>query len=313
MNGEVRLDPDSLRNQGARLAELGDRVGQTYTGLRDSLAHAEGSWGDDDLGLAFATEFKPHADQLLTNLRAMEESLHGTAAGIAYAANQFEMLDRYAADRVSTTADDLAPVGEQAPWPDGSAGTSAPAGAQSPVTPDAAATSPTPGHPAYPTDRVHPTEGSTPGGSRTPGGSAGRSTPEVGPRRDPSDPAAGRPGDREAGRNGDRAARGTGSGDSGKPAGDSGRRPPASAVFPPAATRNAPLPRPGGRRPVRRAPWDGVTPRGPGSRPGRSGRPRVPSRDPRALGTVLRPGRRNPPTNRPVTGVAPASDRLRIP
>ncbi|MEV6335435.1 hypothetical protein AB0M12_12045 [Nocardia vinacea] len=234
MNDEVRLDPDHLRNQGERLAELGDRVGQTYAGLRDSLAHAEGSWGDDDLGVAFAREFKPHADQLLANLRAMEESLHGTAAGMVDAASQFEVQDRFGASRVGTTAADLDSIGEPAPpWPDGSAGTSSPAGAQPPVTSDPAATFPAAGAPAYPTDRADPTERSIPGGSRTPDASAGRSTPESGPQRHPSDRAAGREAERGVGA--------PGSGNSGTPAGDSGRRPPAAAVFPPAAAVSPPV------------------------------------------------------------------------
>ncbi|MFI7664770.1 hypothetical protein [Nocardia sp. NPDC049526] len=233
MNGEVRLDPDHMRNRGARLAELGDRVGQTYAGLRDSLAHAEGSWGNDDLGIAFAKEFKPHADQLLANLRAMEQSLHSTAAGMVDAASQFEMQDRFGASWVGTTADDPDPIGEPAPpRPDGSANTSSLAGAPSPVTSDPAATFPAAGPPAYPTDRADPTERSIPGGSRTPDASAGRSTPESGPQRDPSGRAAG-----------GEAERGVG-GNSGKPAGDSGRRPPAAAVFPPAAAVSPSIPVP---------------------------------------------------------------------
>ncbi|MFE7743076.1 hypothetical protein [Nocardia sp. NPDC057455] len=258
MNGEVRLDPDRLRNQGARLAELGDRVGQTYAGLRDSLAHAEGSWGDDDLGVAFAREFKPHADQLLVNLRAMEESLHSTAAGIADAAGQFEVQDRFAAGRVGTAADELDPIGGPAQlWQDGSAGTSSPAGVQRPVASDPAAPLPAAAAPAYPTDRADPTERSSPGESRTPDASTGRSTPEGGPQRDPSGPQ------------GDSGVGGPGRGNSGKPAEDSGRRPPASSVIPPDATRNAPRapvgkqteagpPGGAGRRDT---PWSGQPPR----------------------------------------------------
>lgn len=290
---QVRLDPDSLRNRGARLAELGDRVGQTYAGLRDSLAQAEGSWGDDDLGVAFAREFKPQADNLLAGVRAMEESLRGTAAGIVDAAGQFEAHDRFGASRVGTTAASLAPIGEPTlPWPEGSS--SSPAGPQGPVTADPAATFPAAANPAYPTDRADPAESPIPGGSRTPDASVGRSTPEGGPQRGPSDRAAGREGNRGAG--------GPGSGNSGKPAADpgrspastthppaaarasaadSGRRPPASAVFPPAVTRDAP-PAPGGRQAGARSPggggrrdtpWSGQPPRTAGPPAGAEPRP----------------------------------------
>ncbi|WP_157227905.1 hypothetical protein [Nocardia asiatica] len=260
MNGEVRLDPDRLRNRGARLSELGDRVGQTYTGLRDSLAHAEGSWGDDDLGLAFAKEFKPHADQLLVNLRAMQESLHSTAAGIRDAADHFEVHDRYGASRVGTAAEELQPIGESAlPSPVSDAGTSSPA-----------ATFPAAAAPAQPTDRADSPRGSIPEAARTPDTSAGRSTPEGGPQRNPSEGA------------GDRGAAGPGSGNSGKPAGDSGRRPPDSGVFPPAAARDssrAPAARqPGAGLPDgvgrRDTPWSGQPPRT--AAPPAGAEPRVP-------------------------------------
>ncbi|WP_280256280.1 hypothetical protein [Nocardia abscessus] len=284
MNGEVRLDPDRLRDRGARLGELGDRVGQTHAGLRDSLAHAEGSWGDDDLGVAFAREFKPHADQLLANLRAMQESLHSVAAGMVDAASQFEAQDRFGATRVGTTADDLAPNGEPAqPWPDGSAGTSPLAGAQpvtsDPVAPFPAAADPAyPPNPAYPTNRADPTERSVPGGSRTPDASAGRprSTPEGGPQRDPSD---------RAGRDAARGVDGPGSGNSGKPVGEPGRRPP--AVFPPAVTRDSPRAPAGQQAAVgppggvgrRDTPWSGQPPRTAGPPAGAQPRPSSPRFD----------------------------------
>ncbi|MFI6362025.1 hypothetical protein ACIBG0_04670 [Nocardia sp. NPDC050630] len=262
MNDDVRLDPDQLRNRGARLAELGDRVGQTYAGLRDSLAHADGTWGDDDLGLAFAKEFKPHADQLLAHLRAMEQSLKSTAAGIVDAASRFEEQDMLGASRIGTAADRLDPIGESAsPWPIGSPGTSPPAGAQSPLTSEPATTFPAKGAPAYPTDRADPTERSVPGGARTPEASAGRTTSESGPLRDPSN--------RSAGREKERGAGGPGNGSPGKPTADSGHRPPASGVFAPAATRDAPR-TPAARQAAagspggvgrRDTPWSGQPPR----------------------------------------------------
>ncbi|WP_433761241.1 hypothetical protein [Nocardia sp. CA-135398] len=284
MNDEVRLDPDQLRNRGARLAELGDHVGQTYAGLRDSLAQADGSWGDDDLGLAFAKEFKPHADRLLAHLRTMEQSLHSTAAGIVDAASQFEQQDMLGASLVGTAADHPDPIGESAsPWPIGSPGTSPPAGGQSPLTSEPATTFPAKGAPAYPTDRADPTDRSAPGGARTPDTSAGRTTPESGPLTDPSN--------RSAGREGKRGAGGPGNGNPGKPAGDSGHRPPPS-VFPPAATRDAPR-TPAARQAAagspggvgrRDTPWSGQPPRTagpPAAAQARPSSPRLPS-SPRA-------------------------------
>ncbi|MGW4772542.1 hypothetical protein ACWEO2_31465 [Nocardia sp. NPDC004278] len=239
MNSEVRLDPDSLRNRGARLAELGDQVGQTYAGLRDCLAQSEGSWGDDDIGLAFAKEFEPHAEQLLANVRAMEESLHGTAAGIIDAARQFEAQDAYFAGRVSTAAGDVDPnIGEPAPQrPDGPGGTPALTRTHSPVTDDPAATSPAAGGQPYPTDRAQPTERSAPGGPRSPDAATARSTPQDGLRRpDSSDrpvERANRAGREDTGRSGNRV------GNSGRQPSSTPGSPPSSPVLPTAATPNA--------------------------------------------------------------------------
>ncbi|WP_280265979.1 hypothetical protein [Nocardia wallacei] len=142
MSDRLQLDTDRLREHGARLAELGDRVGRTHTELRDGLAYAEGCWGDDDLGVAFAEDFKPHADQLLANLRAMQESLHGTAGGMATAAQQVESQDRGAAGLITRSADSEPGV-EQPPfspgWPTGGAGLPASVEPRAPVGPRAAA------------------------------------------------------------------------------------------------------------------------------------------------------------------------------
>ncbi|WP_433709811.1 hypothetical protein ACQP2U_25520 [Nocardia sp. CA-084685] len=288
MNDEVRLDPDSLRHRGARLAELGDRVGQTYAGLRDCVAQSEGSWGDDDIGLAFAKEFTPHADQLLADVRAMEQSLHGTAAGIIDAARQFEAQDAYLADRVGATAGDVDPnTMEPAPqrW-DGPGGMPALAGTHSPVTSDPAATSPAAAGQPYSTDRAQPTERSAPGGPRSPDASSGRSTPQDGPRRP-------NPADR-TGQGSDRAGR-EDSAKSGDRVGDSGRRPssvlppsspvlpPSSRALPPAATRKAARfpgtasgPRPSADVGRRDTPWTGQQPRTPGSSAGAQPSPSSP-------------------------------------
>lgn len=279
MNSEFRLDPESLRTRGAQLAELGDRVGQTYVGLRDCLAQSEGSWGDDDIGLAFAKEFTPHADQLLADVRAMAASLHGTATGMIDAARQFEAQDIDLAGRVGTAAADVNPnIGELAPQRlDGPGGTPAIADTHSPVTYDPAATSPTAGGKTYPTDRAQPAERSAPGGPRSPDASAGPSTPQGGPRRPDSSDRAGQGADRAGRENNDKT---------GNRVGDSGRRPspspvlrpsspilpPAARRLPPGATRNtaqfpgtASGPRPAADAGRRDTPWTGQQPRTPGS------------------------------------------------
>lgn len=105
MAGELQLDPDELRRHAAQLADLGDRVGRTYAGLREALAYADGSWGDDRLGAAFAEGFVPNADQLLAGQRAMEQGLHDTAAAIRNAGHGFSYADQLVGNRVTRAAD----------------------------------------------------------------------------------------------------------------------------------------------------------------------------------------------------------------
>lgn len=292
------MDPDSLRNRGERLSEIGDRVGQTYASLRDCVAQSEGSWGDDDIGLAFAKGFEPHADQLLANVRAMAESLHGTAAGIIDAARQYEAQDADLADRLGATAANIGePAAQRA---DGRVGTPALADAHSPGTYDPAATSSAAGGQAYPTDRVPPTERSAPSGRRSPEASSGQSTPQDGARRpDSSDRTA--PGSDRAGREG--------SGKPGEPAGASGRRvaPPSSWSLPPAATRNAARspaaasgPWPAADVRQRDTPWTGQRPPTPGSPTG--AQPSSPSSPSSPSPRYGSPPRSTKPTDEPRRG-----------
>src|SRR5688572_20333811 len=93
MTGELQLNPDEVREYAARLADLGARVGHTYSVLREALAQAEGCWGDDRLGTAFAEGFEPSAEQLLTGQRAMEKGLHDTAAAMRSAGDELVYAD----------------------------------------------------------------------------------------------------------------------------------------------------------------------------------------------------------------------------
>lgn len=60
MSGELRLDLAGLRARAARLADIADRVQHTHAGLRDCLDRADGSWGDDHMGRAFAEDLLRH-------------------------------------------------------------------------------------------------------------------------------------------------------------------------------------------------------------------------------------------------------------
>lgn len=272
MSEDIRLDPDALRHDGAQLAELGDRVGRTYTGLRHGLAAAEGCWGDDDLGEAFAKDFTPHADQLLAGLRAMEESLRGAARQIRDAAADFEAQDLGGADRIGRTADESPGVA-----PDYGTGTPpasqfAPASAQGPrnaaVPTDSAISDGVPTEPSASGPTSAPQSTGTPGGSGMPDGSPGRPSSPQSDRQSP-DPSKQAPDARGGGKSGEHAGRGPRAAGGPPPTGASapvtGRDAPRNAA---AAGRDATPGRKSGVGAGRETPWTGPpsrTSRGPGA------------------------------------------------
>ncbi|MBF4999692.1 hypothetical protein IRT45_21340 [Nocardia sp. BSTN01] len=292
MSGELRLDLAGLRERGARLTELADRVGQTYAGLRDCLDQARGSWGDDYMGRQFAEQFTPHADQMLANVRAMEKGLHSTAAGIVRVADEFDAQDAGNAARLADAADDQAPGSGSSPTlqPNNAASPTAPVdtGAQVPYDPAASSPGRNSAGADGPAQRAGGTQhaGQPPaGGSQSPNGSPARTVPQDGAQsrspwnqdRPTSDPSG------QDGRN---------------PAGGSGRRTspvsarPSSSAPPPADRRAAPGATDassGGRAtPTKRGdtPWGGQPPRPSGTpgrteTPGKTGSPSRPESNPR--------------------------------
>ncbi|WP_062995872.1 hypothetical protein [Nocardia mikamii] len=302
MSGELRLDLAGLRERGARLSELADRVGQTYAGLRDCLDQARGSWGDDYMGRQFAEQFTPHADQMLANVRAMEKGLHSTASGIIGVADEFDAQDAGNAARLTDAAGDQAPGSGSSSTlrPDDAAGPPSPADTGTQVPYDPAASSParnpavTDG-PAQRAGGAQRAEQPPAGGSQSPNGSPGRTVPQEGAQsRSPW--------------NQDRPTSDPSGQDGRRPAGDAGRRsssvsapPPSSSAPPPADRRAAPRATDassGGRAaPTRRGdtPWGGQPPR-PSGTPGRTESPGKPGS----------PGR---PESNPRHGSPPRSDR----
>ncbi|MFD4404327.1 hypothetical protein ACFWPH_16375 [Nocardia sp. NPDC058499] len=285
MSGELRLDLDDLRERGARLADIADRVQQTYAGLQYCLQQAEGSFGDDYMGRTFAEQFTPRAEQVVSTVRAMAEGMRSNATGIMSTANEFGALDNDAA-RVAGAAQDQGPgpAGPVGAPPQGAAGPQSPVDGPRPTSSDRAAVAPEQNSPVYPAGGPQSTGQLPAGGHNRPGsppapdGSAGRAAADNGPRSQSpwsrSQPEAGPAGNNAAGAPGRRSG--------------SAAPPPSSAVSPPPVAppaRNTPrasgvpsgssVAGPAGRT---GAPWTETPPRTPGQpgmpgSPGNAGRP----------------------------------------
>lgn len=107
MADELQVDPDALRQQAVKLAELADWVGKSYAELRDSLAGFDGCWGDDHLGETFAKDFKPSAEQLLTGMRAMGNGLYDTASAMHGAGEDFDGQDLQSGSGITKASDGI--------------------------------------------------------------------------------------------------------------------------------------------------------------------------------------------------------------
>ncbi|MEV0362992.1 hypothetical protein [Nocardia fusca] len=285
MSGELRLDLDGLRERGARLADIADRVQQTHAGLRYCLQQAEGSFGDDYMGRTFAEQFTPRAEQVVSTVQAMAEGMRSNAAGIISAANDFGAQDIDSAARVAGAAQDTGPgpAGLAESPPAGTVGPQSPVDGPRSNPPDQAAVTPEQNSPVYPaggprsTDQLPAGGHNRPGTAPVPDGSPGRAAADNGPRSES-------PWSRSRPETGPASNQATGA---------PGRRsgpavpPPSSAVSPPpvaAPSRNtprtsgapsgSPVAGPAGRT---GAPWT-ETPRTPGQpgtpgSPGNAGRP----------------------------------------
>lgn len=286
MSGELRLELDALRERGARLADIADRVQQTHAGLRACLQQAEGSFGDDYMGRTFAEQFTPRAEQVVSTVQAMAEGMRNNADGIIGAADQFGAQDIDSAARVAGATQDTGPgpAGLTVSPPAGTVGPQSPVDGLPANPSDQVAVTPEQNSPEYPaggprsTDQLPAGGHSRPGSAPAPDGSPGRAAADSGPRSE-SPWSRSRP---ESGPVGNEAA--------GAPGRRSGPAvpPPSSAVSPPpvaAPSRNTPPTsgRPSGSPvagPAGRAgaPWTETPPRTPGqpgmpSSPGNAGRP----------------------------------------
>lgn len=286
MSGELRLDLDGLRERGARLADIADRVQQTHAGLRDCLQEAQGSFGDDYMGRTFAEQFTPRAEQVVSTVQAMAEGMRSSAAGIIGAANDFGAQDIAGAARVAGAAQDPGPgpAGLAESPPAGRVGPQSPADGPRPTPSEQAAVTPEQNSPVYPaggsqsTDQLPAGGRNRPGSAPAPDGSPGRAAADSGPGSQ-SPWSRSRPGSGPASNEAP-----------GAPGGRSGPAapPPSAAVSPPpvaAPSRNtpqtsgapsgSPVAGPAGRA---GAPWTETPSRTPGQpgmpgSPGNAGRP----------------------------------------
>lgn len=286
MSGELRLDLDALRERGARLAEIADRVQQTHTALQYCLQQAEGSFGDDYMGRTFAEQFTPRAEQVVSTVQAMAEGMRSNADGIMSTANEFGAQDNDAAARMAGAAQDPGPGPADPAWvpPQDAAGPQSPVDGPRPTSSDRAAVAPAQNTPVYPaggpqsTGQLPAGGHDRPGSAPAPNGSPGRTAADNAPRsqspwsRSPngsgpaSNDAAGAPGRRPG-----PAAPAPSSPVSPPPVAAPSRKTPPT----PGAPARSPVAGPAGRA---GAPWTETTPRTPGQpgmpgSPGNAGRP----------------------------------------
>ncbi|WP_157120637.1 hypothetical protein [Nocardia fusca] len=238
MGESFHIDPDAARLLTDELRSIAESAGRTARALQDALTaagmtEAAASWGDDEMGQAFAEYYLPGAEEGVSALESSAGALHELGSILDQSISAFETVDsdggrrlRADAARLQSphpesgalrSADRIPVVGEVpaartpalagvpdsgpgAPVPAGTApGTGDPVGSSTsePGTPTAgAANDPSTGTPAQP-EAGHPYEGDSPTGPSAPARPANDpARPETPPAQTGRGAAPSAPGDR---------------------------------------------------------------------------------------------------------------------
>jgi hypothetical protein len=82
MNPFIRVDTDALSPAEDSYTSAGDEVSRIY-GLANAMNEQyTGCWGNDSIGRMFASAYQPAADNVLTGIKSIADSLANTVQGI---------------------------------------------------------------------------------------------------------------------------------------------------------------------------------------------------------------------------------------
>ncbi|MGW6331800.1 hypothetical protein [Nocardia rhamnosiphila] len=109
MSESFHIDPDAVRALAGELCGIAERAARTARDLQDALAAAgmnetTASWGDDEMGRAFAEYYVPSADEGVGALENSAAALREMGVLFAEALSAFEDLDNAGAGFVRDTA-----------------------------------------------------------------------------------------------------------------------------------------------------------------------------------------------------------------
>ncbi|MEV0361858.1 WXG100 family type VII secretion target [Nocardia fusca] len=109
MSESFHIDPDAVRALTAELRGIAERAARTARDLQDALAAAgmtetTASWGDDEMGRAFAEYYVPSADEGVGALESSAGALHQMGDLFAESLSAFENLDNAGAGSVRDAA-----------------------------------------------------------------------------------------------------------------------------------------------------------------------------------------------------------------
>lgn len=109
MSESFRIDPEAVRALTGAVRGIAEEAARTARHLRDALAAAgmtetTASWGDDEMGRAFAEYYLPSADEGVGALESSAGALHEMGALLAESVAAFENLDGAGAGSVRHVA-----------------------------------------------------------------------------------------------------------------------------------------------------------------------------------------------------------------
>ncbi len=99
MGDGFRIDPVHIRGLAPNFAQASDELGQAHQELSSALAGLGEAWGGDEIGQAFAAEYRPLADKVLQALQTLSRGMGGIEEALRAVAANVEHTDHAVSTR----------------------------------------------------------------------------------------------------------------------------------------------------------------------------------------------------------------------
>ncbi|TQM31161.1 WXG100 family type VII secretion target [Nocardia bhagyanarayanae] len=93
-NSDFSIDPDAVKAQSPKLAELATELSSGLSTLKSGLDSIGNAWGDDEFGDRFAQNYTGKAEEALTAIDGAVQLLQFLGRGVEATGTTFQNLDQ---------------------------------------------------------------------------------------------------------------------------------------------------------------------------------------------------------------------------